>query len=61
MIFGKFLMRFDIVEADAEDLCIDFLECENVVAELTGFCSTARRLIFGVKVEYDPLIPIVFK
>ena len=61
VILGKLAVRFDVIEADAEDLGIEFAEREDVVAELAGLGGATRRLVLRVEIENDPLIAIVLE
>ena len=54
-------MRFDAVNADAEDLRVQVTKGEDVIAKLAGFCGTRRRFIFRIKIENNPLFAVVFE
>ena len=61
MLLGEVTVRLDVVEADPEDLCIEFAKCEYVVPKGAGLGRTPRRIVLGVEVKHDPLVPVIFE
>src|SRR5262245_61794610 len=57
----KLLVRFDVIDADAEDLRIRLAKRKNVVAEFASLRRAAGRLIFRIEVQRDPLAAVVLQ
>ena len=54
-------MRFDAIDADAENLRVQVTKRENIVAKLARFGRATRRFVFRVEIQNDPLIAIVLE
>lgn len=61
MMFRKCLVRTHVVKADAENLCVQLFELEDIVAKFTGFGGAAGRFVFRVEIQHYPLVPVVLK
>jgi hypothetical protein len=53
-------MGLEIIEADAENLSVEFLVCEDVVTKLAGLGCTTGCVILGIEIQDYPLVAIVF-
>lgn len=59
MFSREFLMRSDVIQADADDSRAGFLEREDIVTEVARLGRAARRHVLGVKIQHQPLAGVV--